>query len=100
MVADLANVDSEAVSLRRHELTLGLKEIDQLCSRHALRRASAEPLIGAELGDYGLDELPSGGIGVALHHVEDIVSVCHNVNKKMAECVLMKKSPNSNLLSD
>jgi hypothetical protein len=78
MVAHFVGINSEAAGFAcRHEFAALLEEIYQLGSRHPFCRASAETLFGTETPYYGVDELLFCCVTIALHHVENFMSMCH-----------------------
>lgn len=87
VVATLGRVGSKLAAIGRgHELTALGKELHKLGSGHILGTTSIETLVGSELVDYSLNKVIGRRIGIALHHVENFVSVCHG--KKSCYVVL------------
>lgn len=78
MVAHFAHVGRESVVSGRHELAPCLQKVYEFGGRHALRVAGAEAFFRAKAADDGLHQALLGWVGLSFHHVEDVVSVCHN----------------------
>lgn len=86
-MATLGRVGSKLASIGSwHKLAALCKELHKLGGGHILGTASIETLVGTELIDYSLDKVFGRRIGIALHHVEHFVSVCHG--KKSCYVVL------------
>lgn len=77
MLANLRRVHRERSSIGRFELAARLKKFYQLGRAHASGGACTKLLVGSKLLLYGRYKLLARGVTVALHHVEDFVSVCH-----------------------
>lgn len=77
MIADLANIHCEVISLRWHELAFCREEIYELGSRHIGGRAGIISLILAKAGLDGFYEFLLTCVSVSLHHVEYFMSVNH-----------------------
>ena len=79
MIADLGHVDGEAAVGGWHEFAAVGQEVYYLLGVESLYRTGVEGLCRAEALDDGLYEALFILVSVALHHVEDFVSVCHNL---------------------
>ncbi len=85
MVANLGDVDSEIRACGSGlEFTASLKKINKFCRRHTLGRTSIKPLLCSETLDNSINQTLLCSITVALHHMENLVSVCHNVKRSIS----------------
>lgn len=78
MVATLGRVGSKLAAIGSwHKLASLGKELHKPGGCHILCTTSIETLVRSKLVDYSLDKVFGRRIGIALHHVENFVSVCH-----------------------
>ncbi len=80
VLAAFGGVGGEVAVGGGHEFAAVGEELDELCGSEVVGGAGVEAFVGAELVDYGVGEVLCGGVGVALHHVEYFVSVCHGLD--------------------
>ena len=89
MIADFACIYGKTV-FRRHELAAGSEEVDQFGGIHILNRTGVETLVFAEMFDDRFYQFLFCCITVSLHHVKDIMSMCHIFSFFCVYCLTKK----------
>lgn len=77
MFAHFGRVNGEGVGRSKLEFAFAGEKINEFGSGHVGSGASAEAFFAAKAANYGVNQLLLVGITIALHHVENVVSVRH-----------------------